>query len=173
MWAAFRTGSAERRWAGRCEHRLTAHYIGRVSRRQAASTPSTFPPTNPRIRLLSVTTIAHCASISGRKCEHLRFSTLLLTAFARAHTALCATSGIGSTSYADSRCFSAAKAQCLTSYRATPMASRHTLLRFNRLMLHSRSLQARCSRCARGCRRAKPTRSPALCSSHALLLTAH
>ena len=40
--------------------------------------------------------------------------------------------------------FSAAKAQCLTSYRATPMASRHTLLRFNRLMLHSRSLQARC-----------------------------
>ena len=28
MWAAFRTGSAGRRWAFRCGHRLTAHYIG-------------------------------------------------------------------------------------------------------------------------------------------------
>ena len=40
--------------------------------------------------------------------------------------------------------FSATKAQCFTRYRATPMASRHTLFRFNRLVLHSRSLQARC-----------------------------
>ena len=63
------------------------------------------PPPNPHIRLLSVAAIAHCASISVRKCEHLRFSTLLLTAFARAHTALYATSGIGSTSCADTRCF--------------------------------------------------------------------
>ena len=39
MWAAFWTGSAWRRWALRCGHRLTAHYISRVSRRQAASTP--------------------------------------------------------------------------------------------------------------------------------------
>ena len=39
---------------------------------------------------------------------------------------------------------SATKAQCLTRYRATPMASRHTLFRFNRLVLHSRSLQAQC-----------------------------
>ena len=68
----------------------------RVSRRQAVSTPSTGPPINPRIRLLPVTHIAPCASISVRKCEHLRFSTLLLTAFARVHTALYATSGIGS-----------------------------------------------------------------------------
>ena len=68
----------------------------RASRRQAVSTSSTGPPPNPRIRLLSVTHIAPCASISVRKCEHLRFSTLLLTAFARVHTAFYATSGIGS-----------------------------------------------------------------------------
>lgn len=68
----------------------------RVSRRQAVSTPSTGPPTNPRILLYSVTLIASCASISVRECEHLRFSTLLLTAFARVHTAFYATSGIGS-----------------------------------------------------------------------------
>ena len=102
-----RFGSA----AGGSPFRTSAHGLLtlRVSRRQAASTPSTFPPTNPRIRLLSVTAIAHCASISGRKCEHLRLSTLLLTAFARAHTALYATSGIGSTSCADTRCFTLRK----------------------------------------------------------------
>ena len=68
----------------------------RVSRRQAVSKPSTGPPTIPRIRLLSVTHIAPCASFCVRKCEHLRFSVLLLTAFARVHTAFFATSGIGS-----------------------------------------------------------------------------
>ena len=68
----------------------------RVSKRQAVSTSFTGPPTNPSIRLLSVTLIAPCTSISVRKCEHLRFSTLLLTAFARVHTAFFATSGIGS-----------------------------------------------------------------------------
>lgn len=47
-----------------------------------------------------------------------------------------------------------------------------TLSTVNRLVLHSHSLQAQCSRCARGCRRREPTRSPLLCSSHVKRFTA-
>lgn len=85
MWAAFRTGSAWRRCAGRCGHRLTAclrfGYRGGKPLRHPIS-----PPPNPRTRLLSVATIAHCASIRHRKCLRLRLW-LAIYGVAGAHTA--------------------------------------------------------------------------------------
>ena len=86
MWAAFWTGSAGRRWAGRCGHRLTAHNIGRGSRRQAASTPDTRHLQSTRTRLLLVATIAHCASFRHRKCLCLRLW-FAIYGVAGAHTA--------------------------------------------------------------------------------------
>lgn len=79
-----------------------------------------------------------------------------------------------------SACFAALTPDCLTLHKPNAqqvvlqrlMAPHCTLNAFNRLVLHSRSRQARCSRCARGCRWAAPTRSPALCHLRAGLLTA-
>lgn len=129
---------------------------------------STDKPAHPA---LSVTPIAPCASISHRKCLRLRLW-LAIYGVAGAHTAFSATSGIGLLRHADTRCFSLLKPNAQQVVLQRLMAPHCTLNDFNRLVLHSRSLQARCSRSARGCRWAAPTRSPALCHLHAKHITA-
>ena len=111
MWAAFRTGSAGRRWAFRCGHRLTAHNIGRVSRRQAASTPDTRHLQSPRIRL--------CWSLPLRTAPQSVIESACAYGLGSRSTALQERirltplqSGIGSTSCADTRLTVTIQAQC-------------------------------------------------------------
>ena len=123
MWAAFRTGSAGRRWAGRCGHRLTAHNIGRVSRRQAASTPDTRHLQSPRIRL--------CWSLPLRTAPHSDIESACAYGYGSLSTALQERirlaplqSGIGSTSCADTRLAVTMPAQCsVNACPATPNGS--------------------------------------------------
>ena len=149
MWAASGQVRLVGRWLSVSDigSRLTSF---RVSRRQAASTPCTFPPSKPTHPALSITPIAPCASISHRKCLRLRLW-LALYGVAGAHTAFSATSGIGLLRRADTRCFTLQKpnAQSLPVLQRL-MAHYCTLNAFNRLVLHSRSLQARCFDKSRG-----------------------
>ena len=101
---------------------------------------STDKPAHPAI---PVTTIAPCASISHRKCLRLRLW-LAIYGVAGAHTAFSATSGIGFTSSADTRCLTLLKPNAQQVVLQRLMALHCTLNAFNRLVLHSRSLQARC-----------------------------
>ena len=83
-------------------------------------------------------------------------------------------SGIGLPCSADTRLFYTSQAQC--SVKPVPhrlWRARCTLSAVNRLVLHFHSLQARCFAASdKGCRWHEPTRSPALCSSHAKRCTA-
>ena len=105
MWAAFRTGSAWRGWAGRCGHRLTAHYISRVSRRQAASTPD-FATTKPAHSALIGRYYCAPRLITTSKVPRLRLVCLSIDGVTEAHQVCLVKSGIGAPSRTDTRCFS-------------------------------------------------------------------
>ena len=171
MWAASGQARHGGRWLSVTDigSRLT---YSRVSRRQAASTPDicrrqthasgSFGHShcalrlNPERKVLAPTALARylrrCRSAYGfLRYNRVSASQVPLTP----------------------DCCSLLKpnAQSLTGLQRL-MAHHCTLLAVNRLVLHSRSLQAQCSRCARGCRWREPTRSPPLCHLHAKHITA-
>ena len=104
MWAAFLTGSAWRRWALRYGHRLTAHHISRVSRRQAVSTPD-FATAKPAHSALIGR--YHCAPrlFPTSKVPRLRLVCLSIDGFTEAHQVCLVTSGFGAASRSDTRRF--------------------------------------------------------------------
>ena len=172
MWAAFWTGSAWRRWACRSGHRLTAHLQSGIGLLRRADTRH-LPPPNPCIRLFRSFSLRPAPQSGG---ESACACGLWLD-----------TDGDCGSAYGSLRCnrvsaccaaptpdwLFTASAQC--SVKPVPQRlcrASGTLSAVNRLVLHSHSLQAQCSRCARGCRWREPTRSPPLCSSHAKRFTA-
>ena len=122
----------------------------------------------------SVIPIAPCTSIRRRKCFAPAACGSTRTAIAEAHTAVSV--AIGYRLAAPRRHpigFSLRLPNAQSSlFRNACAGPSGTLSTVNRLVLHSHSLQAQCSRCARGCRRREPTRSPLLCSSHVKRFTA-
>ena len=175
MWTAFRTGSAWRGWAGRCGHRLTAHYIGRVSRRQAASTPDTRHRQTHALGLLSVITITHCASIRRRKCLRLRLVARHGRRLRKRIRQSPLQSGIGLLRRTDTRlAFHCVCPMLSQACSATPVASRwHTLRRQSAgSSFPFPASPMLCRWRVKGCRRREPIRSPPLCSSHVKRFTA-
>ena len=108
------------------------------------------PPPNPRTRLLSVATIAHRVSFRHRKCHAFGFYASLLMALrkriksASLHRVLVRQVALTPDA------FPLCQTQCSTGRSVTPMVRQGHTQCSNRLVLHYRSLQAQCSRCARG-----------------------
>ena len=149
MWAAFRTGSAGRRWAGRCGHRLTAHYIGRVSRRQAVSTPD-FATAKPAHSALIGRYYCAPRLITTSKVPRLRLVCLSIDGVRkRIKSASLHRVSVRQVSLTPDG-FPLCQTQCSTGRSVTPMVRQGHTQCSNRLVLHYRSLQAQCSRCARG-----------------------
>ncbi len=129
------------------------------------------PPVIPTHSAFRVAIIAHCASIRHRKCLCLRLW-LAIYGVAGAHTARSFAIGYR---LADTRLTVTMQAQCsVVVCPATPNGSpAHTQCRQS----SGRCITALCKPSALaalgGCRWGKHTRNPPLCSSHALLLTAH
>ena len=108
------------------------------------------PPPNPRTRLLSVATIAHRVSFRHRKCHAFGLYASLLTALRkRIKSASLHRVSVRQVSLTPDG-FPLCQTQCSTGRSVTPMVRQGHTQCSNRLVLHYRSLQAQCSRCARG-----------------------
>lgn len=114
----------------------------RVSRWQAASTPCTFPPTNPRIRLfrsLPLRPAPHSAIESACACGFGSLSTVL-----QEHIRLSPLHRVSASQVPlTPDCCSLLKPNAQQVVLQRLMAYHGTLNAFNRLVLHSRPLQAR------------------------------
>ena len=107
-------------------------------------------PAHPRTRLLSVATIAHRVSFRHRKCHAFGFYASLLTALRkRIKSASLHRVSVRQVALTPDD-FPLCQTQCSTGRSVTPMVRQGHTQCSNRLVLHYRSLQAQCSRCARG-----------------------
>lgn len=159
--------------AGGLSFRTSAHGLLRSGYRggKPLRHPALFHRANPRIRLFR--------SLSLRTAPHSVIESACAYGFGSLSTALQKRIRL-STLHRVSACFAALTPDVLRCDKPNAqqvvlqrlMAHHCTLNDFNRLVLHSRSLQARCSRCARGCRWAARIRSPTLCHLHAKHITA-
>ena len=108
------------------------------------------PPPNTRTRLLSVATIAHRVSLRHRKCHAFGFYASLLTALRkRIKSASLHRVSVRQVALTPDD-FPLCQTQCSTGRSVTPMVRQGHTQCSNRLVLHYRSLQAQCSRYARG-----------------------